>query len=91
MKREQLLIREKEISHKDFNIFKKMLSRRLNKEPIAYITNKKEFRSKNIYVASKALIPRPETELLIDPLIRKFKGKNFIYLFGYCNFRRLVR
>ena len=80
VKREQLLIREKEISHKDFNIFNKMLNRRLKKEPIAYITNKKEFRSKNIYVASNALIPRPETELLIDPLIRKFKGKNLFFL-----------
>ena len=80
VKREQLLIREKEISHKDFNIFNKMLNRRLKKEPIAYITNKKEFRSKNIYVASNTLIPRPETELLIDPLVRKFKGKNPFFL-----------
>ena len=32
VKREQLLIREKEISHKDFNIFNNMLNRRLKKE-----------------------------------------------------------
>ena len=80
IKREQLLISEKEVSHQDFNIFNQMLTRRSNKEPIAYITNQKEFRSKNMYVASNVLIPRPETELLIDPLIDKFKGKNLFFL-----------
>ena len=80
VKREQLLIREKKISHKELNMFNKMLNRRINNEPIAYIINKKEFRSKNMYVASNALIPRPETELLIDPLIIKFKGKNLFFL-----------
>ena len=78
--REQLLISEKEVSDQNLNIFNKMLKRRSNKEPIAYITNQKEFRSKNIFVTSNALIPRPETELLIDPLIRKFKRKKLFFL-----------
>ena len=80
MKREQLLISEKEISQKNRTIFNEMLTRRLKKEPIAYITNTKEFRSKEIYVSSNALIPRPETELLIDPLISKFSRKNLFFL-----------
>ena len=78
--REQLLISEKDISYEDFNIFNIMLTRRSKNEPIAYITNQKEFRSKNIYVASDVLIPRPETELLIDPLVSKFKGRNLFFL-----------
>ena len=78
--REQLLLNEKEVSHEDFNIFNKLLTRRSKNEPIAYITNKKEFRSKNMYVASNALIPRPETELLIDPLITKFIRRNLFFL-----------
>ena len=78
--REKLLINEQAISYIDLKRFKKIISRRLKKEPIAYIFNKKEFRSKDFYVVKNSLIPRPETELLIDPIIKKFRGKNFYFL-----------
>ena len=45
--RERLLINENIISNLDINRFNKMISRRLKNEPIAYIINKKEFRSKS--------------------------------------------
>ena len=78
--REKLLINEQAISYTDLKRFKKIISRRLKKEPIAYIFNKKEFRSKDFYVVKNSLIPRPETELLIDPIIKKFKGKSLYFL-----------
>ena len=78
--REKLLINEQAISYTDYKSFKKIISRRLKKEPIAYIFNKKEFRSKDFYVVKNSLIPRPETELLIDPIIKKFKGKSLYFL-----------
>ncbi len=78
--REKLLINEQAISYTDLKRFKKIISRRLKKEPIAYIFNKKEFRSKDFYVKKNSLIPRPETELLIDPIIKKFKGKSLYFL-----------
>ena len=78
--REKLLINEQAISHTDLKRFRKIISRRLKKEPIAYIFNKKEFRSKDFYVIKNSLIPRPETELLIDPIIKKFKGKSLYFL-----------
>ena len=78
--REKLLIDEQSISYTDLKRFKKIISRRLTKEPIAYIFNKKEFRSKDFYVVKNSLIPRPETELLIDPIIKKFKGKSIYFL-----------
>ena len=78
--REKLLINEQAISYTDLKIFKKIISRRLKKEPIAYIFNKKEFRSKDFYVVKNSLIPRPETELLIDPIIKKFRGKSLYFL-----------
>ena len=78
--REKLLINEQAISYTDLKRFKKIISRRLKKEPIAYIFNKKEFRSKDFYVAKNSLIPRPETELLIDPIIKKFRGKSLYFL-----------
>ena len=78
--RAKLLINEQAISHTDLKRFKKIISRRSKKEPIAYIFNKKEFRSKVFYVVKNSLIPRPETELLIDPIIKKFKGKSLYFL-----------
>ena len=78
--RERILINEDEITKNQFEIFNKLLSRRLNNEPIAYIINKKEFRSNNLYVAKNSLIPRPETELLIDPIISIFKRRKLHFL-----------
>ena len=78
--REKLLISEKLITTQEFYEFNKLINRRLRKEPVAYITNKKEFRSRYFYVSKNSLIPRPETELLIDPIIKKFNNKNLFFL-----------
>ena len=78
--RERILINEYEITKNQFEIFNRLLTRRLNNEPIAYIINKKEFRSNNLYVAKNSLIPRPETELLIDPIISIFKRRKLYFL-----------
>ena len=51
------------------------INRRIKKEPVAYITGKKEFWSTDFLVNYKTLIPRPETELLIYRLIGYFKNK----------------
>ena len=65
--REQILIKlNSSINKKNFEEFKKILSRREKKEPIAYITNKKEFWKNNFYVNNHVLIPRPETELILS-------------------------
>ena len=60
--REQILTKlNSNIKKNNFEEFKKILSRREKKEPIAYITNKKEFWKNNFYVNNHVLIPRPET------------------------------
>ena len=53
----------------------KLVSRRVKKEPIAYILNNKEFWSTNFYVDRSVLIPRPETEVLIDLILSKINYK----------------
>ena len=53
----------------------KLVSRRVKKEPIAYILNTKEFWSTNFYVDRSVLIPRPETEVLIDLILSKINHK----------------
>ena len=78
--RERLLIDEKSIHQNTINRFKSLILRRSKNEPIAYITKNKEFRSVNFFVNNNSLIPRPETELLIDPIIKIFKNKNLFFL-----------
>lgn len=46
--------------------YKEYISRLNNDEPIEYITNKVSFYSNEFFIAQGALIPRPETEILID-------------------------
>jgi len=46
------------------------VERRKNNEPLEYILNRVSFYSNEFYIAKGALIPRPETELLIDEVIK---------------------
>ena len=78
--RERLLIKEGNIEPTKIKIFKSLILRRSKNEPIAYITKHKEFRSINFFVDTNSLIPRPETELLIDPIISIFKWRKLFFL-----------
>jgi release factor glutamine methyltransferase len=55
-------------------LFLKHLSRRESGEPIEYITNRVSFYSKEFYIEKGALIPRPETEILIDKVLEVAKS-----------------
>ena len=61
------------------DLFSKLVERRKQKEPVAYILNKKEFWNEDYFVDKRVLIPRPETEILIDLLLKKIKDKNKAY------------
>ena len=78
--RETLLTKEYNVPNKKIKKFKKLISRRSKSEPIAYIFKRKEFRSKDFFVDKKSLIPRPETELLIDPINKVFKNKSLFFM-----------
>ena len=78
--REKLLVNDDEIKTDIIQKFKSLIFRRSKSEPIAYITKNKEFRSINLFVDKNSLIPRPETELLIDPIISIFKRKKILFL-----------
>ena len=70
--REQILLNlNKKLSFKEFKYFKKLIDRRKKKEPIAYILNKKEFWKNSFHVNSDVLIPRPDTEILVEELINQ--------------------
>ena len=78
--REKLLIKEDKVCNENIIKFRSLISRRLKQEPVAYIIGRKEFRSEDFFVDNKSLIPRPETELLIDPIVKIFKNKNLFFL-----------
>lgn len=50
---------------------KKLLSRRVKEEPLAYILNSAPFHGRDFYVDNRVLIPRPETEDLLEIALRK--------------------
>ena len=78
--REKLLIDEKNVKQDKIKKFKTLILRRSENEPIAYITKNKEFRSTNFFVDKNSLIPRPETELLIDPIVSVFRRRKLFFL-----------
>ena len=80
-KREKLLLStDTKISLKNIKTFHKLIKRREKNEPIAYILKKKEFWSKEFLVNKNTLIPRPETELLVEKIVDYFSNKNLFIL-----------
>ena len=80
--KEKLILNLKEkINNKNYNTFLSKLNRRRLKEPIAYIIKKKEFWKNEFYLDQNVLIPRPETEHLVEEtlkIIPKFRKKKIL-------------
>ena len=79
--REELIISlEQKITPQEISEFNTLIDRRSLKEPIAYILKEKEFWSKNFQVNDNTLIPRPETELMVEKIVKIFKKKDMFIL-----------
>ena len=59
----------KPISEMQLDAFRNLMARRLTWEPVAYITGRKEFWSFALEVNSSVLIPRPDTEILVEEAV----------------------
>lgn len=75
-KDELWLITNSNTQVKDTNKLFEWVERRAKNEPFEYIVNSVSFYSEEFYIAEGALIPRPETEILIDEVILRVKDKN---------------
>ena len=60
--------------------YQKLITSRLRNKPVAHITGKKSFWKYEFKVNNKVLIPRPETELIIEQILEIYKHKNRINL-----------
>ena len=80
-KREKILIdQHKIIQMRKIKEFYNLIERRSLKEPLAYILEEKEFFSKPFKVDHSTLIPRPETELIVEKLAKIYKDKSVFIL-----------
>lgn len=61
---------ERRVSPERTEAFEKLLNRRLAGEPLAYVTGEREFYSRTFAVTQDVLIPRPETETLVELAIK---------------------
>ena len=67
-----ILNSNEELKKENIKSFNYLLKRRKKGEPIAYLINKKEFWKQNFYINQNVLIPRPDTEILVEETLKLF-------------------
>jgi len=73
-----LLNSDSVLKKNDLNLFFRLIEQRSLGSPVAYLTNKKFFWNSEFFVTNDTLIPRPDTELIIENVLNSTKQKNKI-------------
>ena len=71
-----ILNSKNELSQKDYNLYENLIIQRSKQKPIAYLTGKKEFWKYEFSVTKDVLIPRPDTEIIVEKTLKLTKNKN---------------
>ena len=61
------------LSKSDLNNFNKLIEERSLRKPVAYLTKKKLFWNSEFFVTNDTLIPRPDTELIVENILKVSK------------------
>ena len=78
-KREYIILNNDEIiKEQNLEYFKKLVQERATRKPIAYLLNKKYFWNSEFYVNKNTLIPRPDTEIILEQVLKFTKNKNYL-------------
>ena len=74
--REYILLNScKKINREDLDYFYSLIKRRSFREPVAHLTNRKFFWNSEFFVTKETLIPRPDTEIMIEDILKFAKHK----------------
>jgi release factor glutamine methyltransferase len=71
-----ILNHDKVLDIENLEYFKKLVHERATRKPIAYLLNKKFFWRSEFYVNKNTLIPRPDTEIIIEQILKVTEHKN---------------
>ena len=78
-KREYIILNNnKIIKEQNLKYFKKLVQERATRKPIAYLLNKKSFWNSEFNVNKNTLIPRPDTEIILEQILKFTKNKNYL-------------
>ena len=66
------------IGNKEYSYFQKMVDQRSQGKPVAYLTKRKFFWKYEFYINEEVLIPRPDTEIIIEQVLKIYKKRNNI-------------
>ena len=66
------------VGEKEYQFFEKLVNQRAKGKPIAYLTKKKFFWKYEFFVNKHVLIPRPDTEVIVEQVLKIYKNKNKI-------------
>ncbi|MDB3974592.1 peptide chain release factor N(5)-glutamine methyltransferase [Candidatus Pelagibacter sp.] len=78
-KREYIILNNnKIIKEQNLEYFKKLVHERATRKPIAYLLNKKSFWNSEFNVNKNTLIPRPDTEIILEQILKFTKNKNYL-------------
>ena len=73
-----ILNHDRVLNNKNLENFKKLVHERATRKPIAYLLNKKFFWKSEFYVNKNTLIPRPDTEILLEQILKLTKNKHYL-------------
>ena len=71
-----ILNSQEKIKEINLNLFQKLINERSKGKPVSYLTNKKLFWNSEFFVTEDTLIPRPDTELIVENILNLTKNKS---------------
>ena len=71
-----ILNQKKQIKNSELKHYQQLINKRASGKPIAYLTGKKNFWKYDFKVNEDVLIPRPETELIVEQVLKLYKNKS---------------
>jgi release factor glutamine methyltransferase len=75
---------DRPLEARELKAFRGLISRRIEGEPTQYLTGVKEFYNRAFSVDARVLVPRPETELLVDTILRELPKDAPVHVLDLC-------